>query len=815
MATGLVTALVVFDASMLGSVNRVVDLAGGSDIEVAALGPQGFDEGLLDEVEAVPGVEIAAPIVRAPVAINGRPAVLFGVNLRMAALNSGLAPTIEARLGPDADPIPLFHGIGVSSGLGVATRSARVAIATARGARDVNVIEVIHQRDLAGVNGGRFGVALLVYAQELTGRTGRLDAIYVKARAGVDRSIVRERVAKVVGARAAVGSPALFAQQTRRAMLGASQLMLFALGLVVVVAGLLVFDTMSMAALERRRELATMRALGGRRRSLMVLFELEAGVLGLIGALGGVVIGLVAAGVAVGLFPPLRTTLVDIGIVLAVPAAVVPVAIVATVVACLGAGLPAARRATRTDPAEVMRSFGALETAAPVVVARRWAGFAVGVFALAVGIYLTLVVGASHVVPGVITALVLGGAALATFAAMGPLSHAAALVAGAIGASGRLAAVSAERSPRRTWATIMAVGLAGVLVVAIGGITTDVDATLRRMYAAYDQVDLTVQTSDARGSAVDLLLPGGMQDALRHVRGVASVAPTREVFVTDRGERVGLEGVSAGAASPLLALADAGAQRAVRDGTGAIVTRSFARPRGLRVGSTYDVATPGGPQSVKVAGVVDYFSVVGQGFLAVSFDRVASWTGERGASTYQLTLAPGIRVSDVRPAIARATATTSADVPVFVLAGHDVRAALNRDAAVFLAAARIVLLLAVIAAVFAAGNTTMIAVLERRRELGALRAIGATRRQIRRMVMAEAASVAVLGGVFGCGLGFVLHLAGVQTLGDLVGFDVHFAPDPVSLVVAAAACAAVTVGGALIPAQRAGRFRVAEAVTYE
>jgi ABC-type antimicrobial peptide transport system permease subunit len=75
--------------------------------------------------------------------------------------------------------------------------------------------------------------------------------------------------------------------------------------------------------------------------------------------------------------------------------------------------------------------------------------------------------------------------------------------------------------------------------------------------------------------------------------------------------------------------------------------------------------------------------------------------------------------------------------------------------------------------------------------------------------------VAVLGGGLGCLLGVVLHLAGVETLGDLVGFDVHFAVDPFSLVFAVAACAAVTVGGALFPARSAGRLRVSEAVGYE
>ena len=136
---------------------------------------------------------------------------------------------------------------------------------------------------------------------------------------------------------------------------------------------------------------------------------------------------------------------------------------------------------------------------------------------------------------------------------------------------------------------------------------------------------------------------------------------------------------------------------------------------------------------------------------------------------------------------------------------------MNQSAGIFLAMQWVV----VGATALAVLNTLLISVVERRRELGILRAIGTSRRRVRRMVATEALAIGAVGGALGVLLGLSGHYVAVVAYRKLVGFTVRYELVAVPIVVAVISAAAIVVFASLAPAWRAARLNVVEAIGYE
>ncbi|KAA0233138.1 MAG: FtsX-like permease family protein [Actinobacteria bacterium] len=292
-AAALLVAVLCLTASITGSVTRAATVTGTADLQVSGLTSAGVDEGLLGEVEQVTGVEAAVPFVQASVTVSGSQAVLLGLDDRAAALADHDDPTTADLLAAASSDGPVPGGIVISSALadrvGVNV-GAEVQISTDGSEADAPVLAVVDEGMLPG--GAATVVAQLDYAATLTGRPDRLDGIALVAEAGTDIDGLEKRILDTVDGRAAVGSPHQLAEQAAAsAEVLRTGLLLVAI-IALLVAAFVVFNTVSMAALERRRELATLRALGARRRPLLVGFVASAGVLGMAAASVGAVLGI-------------------------------------------------------------------------------------------------------------------------------------------------------------------------------------------------------------------------------------------------------------------------------------------------------------------------------------------------------------------------------------------------------------------------------------------------------------------------------------------------------------------------------------------
>jgi putative ABC transport system permease protein len=122
----------------------------------------------------------------------------------------------------------------------------------------------------------------------------------------------------------------------------------------------------------------------------------------------------------------------------------------------------------------------------------------------------------------------------------------------------------------------------------------------------------------------------------------------------------------------------------------------------------------------------------------------------------------------------------------------------------------VLLALSIVVSVFGIVNTLVLSVFERTREIGMLRAVGMTRRQVRRMIRQESVIVALIGAVIGIVLGIVLGALLVARI-DFIVFSIPWT----SLVTFAIAAVIVGIVAAILPARRAAKLNPLEAISYE
>jgi|SRR5271166_1588176 len=799
---GVSAALLVAVLGIIGSIDtsikRLADgVAGNARLEVTGIGDGGFTEAVLPDIERVPGVSVAVPMVQASVISDAGQVLLFGADASITGLNSVLREAISGRM----------HALtstpdGVLAGPGANVKEGdRLNV----GAGTVTVVGVLDQAKYGRLNGGHYLLSPLRLAQGLSGRGRQLDGIFIIPKSGADIGSIRSGVIDAVAGRALVTEHQVRAAQEG---LGVNLVRFTALsagGLAFIISGFLIFTATGMSIAARRQHLSMTRAIGARREPLVAGLVGEVALYGLIGGAVGAPAGIAIGRAVIGALPDAFMQTVSARIEYCLPVWAIPVGIAVSVVASAAAAALAARQVYKVSPIEALAPVGvcAADTV-PLWVRYVAAGASVVMAAVAFAIATTNLGLTSDA-----SISIMFGALLALGYALGPaLVRLGGAVARRFGAAGTLAASAITRAPQRVWVTMMTATIAVAATLAINGGGTNAVDSARRSFDSLSHTDIWVSTSQPGLFATGPLLPPTLQTQVAAIPGVRHVSGSPAGYTIVNGSKVMLFGLTADAPNPLLTGLTDDVRRKVLAGEGVVLSRDLAQRLEARSGDAFDLQTGRGTKRVNVLAVVPFFSGL-TGTVGLESDLMRSWFNRPGETALQIVAAPGVD----RAALIR-TVRAIAPAGAYVYSGDEAVAGVGRTLHQAFDLNNFLWVIVVVISALALLNMLTLSIMERRRELGVLRAIGSSRRFGLSTILVEGLSIGAVGGLLGIVFGLVEQYLSDFASTQVWSVDVAFRLVPAAFLLALGAIA-VCVLGSVLPAVRAARVNIIEAVSND
>ncbi len=648
-------------------------------------------------------------------------------------------------------------------------------------------------------------------AQAITGATDQFDSISVVAKPGVSQETLRDRIAAKLDSKAyQVLTGAQITKENQSDIKNALQffnvaLIVFAL-IALFVGTFIIFNTFSIVVAQRLREMALLRALGASGRQVLGSVLTEAVLVGLFAS----VIGL-GAGIALssGLKAVLDAFGFDIpagGTVVSAQTVIVAL-VVGTGVTILSAIVPA-RKASRVPPIAAMRDVAVEER--PHSGRRVLIGFGIiviGVLALFAGLFgeagIQLVgLGALVVFVGV---FVLGPAVAR------PLSDAIGWPAARLrGITGSLARDNAMRNPKRTSATAAAlmigVALVGFITIFAASAKESINAQVDESFKA----DYVINTGTGFGAGFGGFSPTLATD-ISKLPQVGASSQLRFNQAEFDGSSGFFAGIDPRSASELFNLkVENGRVGDLAEPNSLGISRSVADDKHLHIGSRVTTQFPNGTTPLTVRTIYGNGNKEGLSDYALSIATVSEhYTSQLDQDVF-VKLASGVSPAEGRKAIDGVLkAYPNAELQDRTEFKDAQAAQINQ----LLGLIYVMLLLAVIIALIGIANTLALSIYERTRELGLLRAVGMSRRQLRSSIRWESVIISLLGTFLGLVIGLFFGWAVVEALKDQ-GFT-KFAPPGAQLILVVIVGGFAGVIAAIFPARRAAKLDVLQAVTHE
>ncbi|MFR9724830.1 FtsX-like permease family protein [Streptomyces sp. MS19] len=582
-------------------------------------------------------------------------------------------------------------------------------------------------------------------------------------------------------------------------------------GIALLVGIFLIVNTFSMLVAQRTREIGLLRALGSSRRQINRSVLTEALLLGVVGSVVGFGAGV---GVAVGLMALMSAIGVELSTGdLTIDPSVPVIGLVLGVVVTLLAAYVPARRAARISPMAALRDAGmpgdvranrvraaigavlSLAGLASLAAAAAQDEAAAGGGLLALGVLLSLL------------GLILVGPALVGLV----VRCIAAVLLRVFGPVGRLAERNALRNPRRTGATASALMIGLALVVGLSVVGTSMVAS------ATDEIDRSLGADYIVQPTVMSPITEDIQRAVEDVDGIARLTPYRDIEVdvtapdgTETDSRIGAvpDTWNDDVALDVLdgSMADALGPDSIS------VDSDFATEEGLALGDTLDVAfEDGDTATLTIRAIVSPDSaLVGAWYVSLA---TAGQYVPAEALALPIFLFATAEDGQEDAVAAGLDAALDPYPQMEVMDRAEFKEMLQSQIGGLLNMVYGLLALAIIVAILGVVNTLALSVVERTREIGLMRAIGLSRRQLRRMIRLESVAIALFGALLGLGLGMAWGVTGQQLMA-LEGMDVLEIPWP-TIVVVFLGSALVGLLAALFPAIRASRMNVLNAIATD
>jgi putative ABC transport system permease protein len=817
-----------------------IPLSGAADLYVST--GNGVPLQLRDLISLVPGVAQVRPIIIHHVVLpdlleDGKPqsAVLLGVERNGgespgdASIGIEIVPRPPANLSLLLTGKPAFIGEKLEASLG--DKDGQLSILVGGKPQRITVVGILKASGPAATLGGNVLAMDLPDAAAVRGRPGLASRLEITLERDANREEARQRIASVLNGKAQVSTPESQNRRINEVLKGLEVGFTLSGWVALVVGMFLVYNSLAVSVAERRHDIGIMRSLGATREQIRSLFLGEAAVLGVIGSALGIPLGLGLAELSLGpmqralqdLFLPMRAHHIDISNL----GMTFVTAALAGISAALAAALIPSSQAATEEPADAVR--------------RRPPSPGIALRVLHVGAcLLLLVIGLIGIVfrhdlpqprlgayagPLIILVACLLGTPFLTSAlarAIQPVTRRL------LGVEARLAADNLLRAPTRTGLVIGTLAAGIALIIQTAGLIKSNEVAIDHYLQDTVRADAFLTAGGPLSGSGQSLEMG--EDVRKHLlREYGNSPDFRAVAICWRHQdwEEGAEPIRI-----LLVAMDAGAyytahmergyyaehldlfRRLAEEPGGAVASQNFLDKHGKKVGDTIVMSGARGPVPLRILGAfVDYSWNMGTLFV----DRLPHEAdfNTRFVDVYDCYLP----VADPDKEAFRKRVQQSswgAQHALYVLTREELYEHIRNVIRRLYGLAYTQQSLVVIVVALGVMAALLISVIQRQRELGLLRAVGATRGQVIRTVVAEAFLMGIIGTLLGLLIGLPLEWYVVHILlFDEAGFEFPAIYPWASAGFVAASAMILAALAAQIPALQAGRLRIAEAIAYE
>ncbi len=828
----VIIAIAVVNRSLVSSFQSTIDLIAGKAVLQVSNGEAAVAESLYPGIRDSQGVKNAAAAVEGFLPVSGSQGerlYVYGVDLltdfavrehEFADGKFDINRALDFIAAPDSIAITQSFSLRLKLPVG-----AQVTLTTSRGKRVYTVRALLKEEGAASVFGGSFALMDLPVAQRAFGKEGRLDIIDVTIEEGLAVETVRQGLRQKLQGAAAVERPKNRGEQIEL-LLTSFRVGLFFVSLIALFVGFfLIYNTMAVSVIQRKRELGTLRCLGMCRGQLLRLIFAEALALAIGASITGALLGWIlaqAALVAVGETVANLFSLMDLASAGLTWRELALALVSGVAVACIAALFPSweaihvsplenARQAIWNPNFLVKKSlstkFGSLcLAAAPALLFMApAAGGGVGQFSVGVVGMLVFLLALAFFCPAFIHFGVRWLWQAVVYFRRGSWIEA------------RLASDNLRRNALRSGISVATMIISLAAIFTISAFVNSVRGSLLAWIDQMVTADLIVSSGARTAGPKNTPLKEDSLSGLASVPGVKIVDLYRLVRADYQGKPILIESFSAADSLSVrnLPMTEGDGKQtlaAMGAGEGVVISESFQRRFGSGPGDTVEIATLSGVVTFNVLGVyIDYSSDIG----SVLIDRALykKYWGDDLVDAFDLWLEPGAEEREVMRKIKQ---DYGAQYELFISTHRELRRAVVDIMEQSFVVNYAVEIVAIVVAIFSVINTLLSSVLDRSREIGVLRAIGATQAQVRKIVLMEAAWMGLLGGFFGLFAGSIMayhHV--VYNTKVLTGWTFQFYYPFDVAIFSVVAAVLLCVAGGYAPAKQAAAMPIVSAIGYE
>ena len=804
------------------SFNTTVDhVAGRANLQITSSG-RGFSEESFPKIKKVPGIKAATPVIQYITKFDepiGEPLYLLGIDIfsdqqfRDYQFNESDENDLQFLQNPRAIAITgklaSRHGLKKGSEITLIVGSRRIHFV---------ISNLLAMEGPAKSLEGNFGVIDIASAQEALEKVGWIDRIDLIVDKSIPLGEVEKELKKVIPPGVEIRRPETRSGQIEK-MVSAFHLNLSALSLISIVVGMfLIYNAISVSVIQRRREIGILRSIGVTRPEIVGLFICEAALIGLGGTLIGLGIGI---GLAKGMLYLVSRTITSLYILVKAEHLLISPLVL---IEGLGLGLLAsilssvgpAREASRVSPREAL-SLGTLE----VKVKTRLSLFSfIGlgilvlsfVFALQKPIHqrplfgflsaLLILIGVSFMIPSIVSLL---------NRLLSPLLRSL------FGIEGKLANRYICDSMARTVVTIAALMTALSMLISISIMILSFRKTVDLWVEQTINGDVFIFPGAYSISGYSALLPIEVSRALPSLPGVRAVDSFRALEVEYRNQPALIASVDGDVFLNLKVVRfTRGNPRAILTrfvrGQGVLVSESFALRHQVEAGDRIELDTARGEKEFSVAGVFyDYSSDWGMVLIEKKIFQTL-WNDEtlHSAGIY---LQDGVSLESFKSMFQE---RYSKPYKLFVVSHRELRNEVLRIFDQTFAITYALEFIAIIVAILGIISSLNALIIERRRDIAILRAVGGLQRQVEKTVLIEAGLIGFFSHLLGLICGFLLSLLLIYVINkQSFGWTIQFSMPLRSLIQSWLIVMVSSLVAGLIPARRAARMNVVESLRME